>query len=64
MSKPNRYVIRKQRIAPGYISKTEILDEIHFYTTLENVEEIIARDTPDSFLTLAPGEQLIIHNDG
>lgn len=56
----HRYIIRKQRIAPGYLTRVEILEERELFTDvqLELTELVI------SFFPLAPGEQLIIHNAG
>lgn len=55
----NRYIIRKQRIAPGYLTRVEILAEIE--TSMpEDSMHIIS----DLIRALTPGEQLIIHNAG
>lgn len=59
----NRYIIRKQRIAPGYLTRVEIIDE-HEVTQERNDVIIAIAAVPINFLTLAPGEQLIIHNAG
>lgn len=62
----HRYIIRKQRIAPGYLTRIEIVDEIErdFESDgITNARDVLS-ELGHTFLHLAPGEQLIIHNAG
>jgi hypothetical protein len=62
----HRYIIRKQRIAPGYLTRVEIIAEVEAIPISPNdtVATILNDLNMRSFFTLAPGEQLIIHNAG
>lgn len=62
----HRYIIRKIRIADGYLTRTEIIDEVELMMDPEDGIYMIVSDSdlPASFRKIAPGEQLVIHNAG